>query len=86
MKVIECSLICFEETLCYLRKMLQSTNNGDRECHIIKVPKDDDVVKLDDDYPPPIGEEFTHCMCLSRRDARDKPRQTISTISPISHQ
>lgn len=41
-----------------LPKMLQSTNNGDRECHII-VLMEDDVVDWDDDYPPPMGEEFT---------------------------
>ena len=45
-----------------LPKMLQSTNNGDRECHII-VLMDDDVVECDDDYPPPMGEEFTQGIC-----------------------
>ena len=47
-----------------LPKMLQSTNNGDRECHII-VLMDDDVVEWDDDYPPPMGEEFTQGICQS---------------------
>jgi len=44
-----------------LPKMLQSTNNGDRECHII-VLMDDDVVEWDEDYPPPMGEEFTQAI------------------------
>lgn len=41
-----------------LPKMLQSTNHGDRECHII-ILMEDDVVDWDDDYPPPMGEELT---------------------------
>ena len=41
-----------------LPKMLQSTNHGDRECHII-ILMDDDVVEWDEDYPPPMGEEMT---------------------------
>lgn len=41
-----------------LPKMLQSTNHGDRECHIV-VLLEDDFVDWDDDYPPPMGEEMT---------------------------
>ena len=59
-----------------LRKMLQSTNYGDRECHIVIVLMDDEVVESDDDYPLLVGEEFTQRICLSRCDARDKPAKT----------
>ncbi|XP_067945639.1 BTB/POZ domain-containing protein 10-like [Watersipora subatra] len=40
-----------------LPKMLESTNHGDRECHII-ILMDDDVVDWDDDFPPSMGEEL----------------------------
>lgn len=41
-----------------LPKMLQSTNHGDRECHII-ILTDEDAVDWDEDFPPPMGEELT---------------------------
>lgn len=33
--------------------------NGDRECHIV-VLTDDDVVDWDEEYPPQMGEEYSH--------------------------
>ena len=32
---------------------------GDRECHIV-ILTDDDVVDWDEEYPPSMGEEYTH--------------------------
>ena len=32
--------------------------HGDRECHIV-ILLDDDVLDWDEDYPPPMGEEYT---------------------------
>lgn len=32
---------------------------GDRECHIV-ILNDDDIVDWDEEYPPSMGEEYTH--------------------------
>lgn len=31
---------------------------GDRECHLV-VLVDDDIVEWDEEYPPPMGEEYS---------------------------
>lgn len=38
--------------------MVGSAKKGERECHIV-VLTDDDVVDWDEDYPPPMGEEYS---------------------------
>lgn len=42
-----------------LPQMVQCAQNGDRECHIV-VLTDDDVVDWDEEYPPQMGEEYSH--------------------------
>lgn len=39
--------------------MVSSAKKGDRECHIV-ILTDDDVVDWDEEYPPSMGEEYTH--------------------------
>ena len=47
----------FLETL-ILPKMVECASQGDRECHIV-ILLEDDSIDWDDDFPPPMGEEYT---------------------------
>lgn len=38
--------------------MVSSAKKGERECHIV-VLTDEDIVDWDEDYPPPMGEEYS---------------------------
>ena len=38
--------------------LLQETNKGERECHIV-VLCEDDVIDWDPEYPPQMGEQCT---------------------------
>nr|XP_014347454.1 PREDICTED: BTB/POZ domain-containing protein KCTD20 isoform X2 [Latimeria chalumnae] len=55
-----------EQFECYLEElilpvMVNCAQNGERECHIV-VLTDDDVVDWDEDYPPPMGEEYSQIL------------------------
>ena len=39
-------------------ELITMLQHGDRECHIV-ILLDDDVLDWDEDYPPPMGEEYT---------------------------
>jgi len=41
-----------------LPEMVECASQGDRECHIV-ILLEDDSIDWDDDFPPPIGEEYT---------------------------
>ncbi|XP_015274929.1 PREDICTED: BTB/POZ domain-containing protein KCTD20 isoform X1 [Gekko japonicus] len=45
--------------------MVGSAKKGERECHIV-VLTDDDVVDWDEDYPPPMGEEYSQILYSSK--------------------
>lgn len=38
--------------------MVQCASQGDRECHIV-ILLEEDTIDWDDDYPPPMGEEYS---------------------------
>lgn len=47
----------------YLEKLIfpvliQETNKGERECHIV-VLCEDDIIEWDPDYPPQMGEQYS---------------------------
>lgn len=42
--------------------MVASAKKGERECHIV-VLTDEDTVDWDEDYPPPVGEEYSQSKC-----------------------
>jgi len=41
-----------------LPEMVQCASQGDRECHIV-ILLEEDTIDWDDDYPPPMGEEYS---------------------------
>jgi len=41
-----------------LPEMVECASQGDRECHIV-ILLEDDSIDWDDDFPPPMGEEYT---------------------------
>nr|XP_056700334.1 BTB/POZ domain-containing protein KCTD20 isoform X2 [Euleptes europaea] len=45
--------------------MVGSAKKGERECHIV-VLTDEDVVDWDEDYPPPVGEEYSQILYSSK--------------------
>lgn len=47
----------FLETL-ILPEMVASASQGDRECHIV-ILLEEDTIDWDEDYPPPMGEEYS---------------------------
>ncbi|XP_061488416.1 BTB/POZ domain-containing protein KCTD20 isoform X2 [Rhineura floridana] len=55
---------------CYLEElilpiMVGSAKKGERECHIV-VLTDEDIVDWDEDYPPPMGEEYSQILYSSK--------------------
>lgn len=38
--------------------LIQETNKGERECHIV-VLCEDDVIEWDPEYPPQMGEQYS---------------------------
>ncbi|XP_062997179.1 BTB/POZ domain-containing protein KCTD20 isoform X2 [Elgaria multicarinata webbii] len=55
---------------CYLEElilpiMVGSAQKGERECHIV-VLTDEDIVDWDEDYPPPMGEEYSQILYSSK--------------------
>lgn len=44
--------------------MVGSAKKGERECHIV-VLTDEDTVDWDEDYPPPVGEEYSQSRCFN---------------------
>lgn len=45
--------------------MVASAKKGERECHIV-VLTDEDTVDWDEDYPPPVGEEYSQILYSSK--------------------
>ncbi|KAJ6659921.1 hypothetical protein lerEdw1_018377 [Lerista edwardsae] len=45
--------------------MVGSAKKGERECHIV-VLTDEDTVDWDEDYPPPVGEEYSQILYSSK--------------------
>ncbi|XP_032074655.1 BTB/POZ domain-containing protein KCTD20 isoform X1 [Thamnophis elegans] len=45
--------------------MVSSAKKGERECHIV-VLTDEDIVDWDEDYPPPMGEEYSQILYSSK--------------------
>ncbi|XP_054837627.1 BTB/POZ domain-containing protein KCTD20 isoform X1 [Eublepharis macularius] len=45
--------------------MVGSAKKGERECHIV-VLTDEDIVDWDEDYPPPMGEEYSQILYSSK--------------------
>ncbi|XP_007423056.1 BTB/POZ domain-containing protein KCTD20 isoform X1 [Python bivittatus] len=45
--------------------MVGSAKKGERECHIV-VLTDEDIVDWDEDYPPPMGEEYSQILHSSK--------------------
>lgn len=51
----------------YLEKLIfpllvQETNKGERECHIV-VLCEDDLIEWDSEFPPQMGEQYSQSMC-----------------------
>ena len=53
----------------YLEKLIfpllvQETNKGERECHIV-VLCEDDSIEWDSEFPPQMGEQYSQSMCYN---------------------
>ena len=65
--------------------LIQETNKGERECHIV-VLCEDDVIDWDPEYPPQMGEQYSQSNSLTPLDHLDLTHSTkliLSIFGPL---